>query len=98
MKTIITTVVATLISTAAAADISNNEALTRCLKQQTYSQKNFDNFDFSKAAGCHHKTIAANVQKENAALTVLLKEKPYYGGDGSGWYKSVETYGTTTIR
>ena len=26
--------------------ISNNEALTRCLKQQTYSQKNFNTFNF----------------------------------------------------
>lgn len=98
MKTIITTVVATIISTAAAADISNNQALSQCLKTQKYQQQDFNSFDFTKAASCHHKTVAANVQTENDKLTALLKEKPYYGGDGSGWYKSVETYGTKSIR
>lgn len=98
MKTIITTIVATLISTAAAADISNNQALDQCLKAQNYRQQDFNTFNFVKAAGCHQKTIAKNVQKENNEIVTLLNEKPYYGGDGSGWYKSVETYGTKSIR
>lgn len=84
----------TLIPVLAYADTANNQAINRCLKQQGYSIQNFDNFSFEKAAKCHLKTVSDTADKENAELTVFLKENPHYKGDGSGWYKSVEIYGT----
>lgn len=75
-----------------------NQATKSCLKQSNYSQQNFNTFNFVAAAACQQKTVAANIDKEDAKYVALLKDKPYYGGDGSGWYKSVETYGTVTMR
>ena len=95
MKTLL--IIALLSSTAVLAE-TNNAAFDCCLKQQQYTQQNFDNFDFGKLASCHHKTIAANVQKENDEIVALLREKPYYGGDGSGWYKSTEIYSTKRLK
>lgn len=75
-----------------------NQATKSCLKQSNYSQQNFNTFNFVAAAACQQKTVAAKADKENAELVALLKDKPYYGGDGSGWYKSVEIYGTVNMR
>lgn len=74
-----------------------NQATKSCLKESKYSQQNFNTFNFVAAAACQQKTVAANVQQENAKITALLKDKPYYGGDGSGWYKSVEIYSTKSL-
>lgn len=95
-KILLATIIAVASAGVYAGDV--NQATARCLKQLNYSQKNFDTFDFVAAAACQQKTVAANVQKENTEVVTLLKDKPYYGGDGSGWYKSVEVYGTRSMR
>lgn len=95
-KLLLATIIAVASAGAYAGDV--NQATKNCLKQLNYSQKNFDTFNFVAAAACQQKTIAANIDKKDAEYLALLKDKPYYGGDGSGWYKSVETYGTGNMR
>ena len=83
-----------LLSMPVLADTSNNQALESCLKEQKYNKQNFNSFNFELAAKCHYKTVADKVVKENQELSAFLKANPHYGGDGSGWRKTVEVYST----
>jgi len=56
----------------------NNEALKRCLEQTGYNQKNFDTFDFSKAAACHSAYRIGKQKEEYAELRDFLKHNPRY--------------------
>ena len=82
----------TLLSASATAGV--NDATVNCLKSTNYSQQNFNTFNFYKAAKCQQEYVVGVIDKQDAEYVALIKDKPYYGGDGSGWYKGVDVYST----
>ena len=77
MRAIIATVALCLFASAAHAN-ENNQVMKACLLMNGYTPEKFDQFDFSKAAGCYHKWKAQRNAEELAELRNFLKHNPRY--------------------
>ena len=77
MKTFIIVLIASVWATGAMAN-ANNQAMKDCLTQANYNPKNFDTFDFSKAAACHSKYRVGVQEAKNAELRDFLDANPRY--------------------
>ena len=72
---------------ASAYEVSNNDALKGCLAINGYTPEKFDQFDFSKAAGCFHDFKSQKHAEEMAELRDFLKHNPRYRYPGQSMNK-----------
>jgi len=56
----------------------SNQAMKGCLVINGYHPKDFDTFDFNKAAGCFHNWKVNQERQELAELRDFLKHNPRY--------------------
>ena len=56
----------------------SNNVMKNCLEASGYSLEKFDEFDFSKAAGCHSDYRASKNEAELAELRDFIKHNPRY--------------------
>ena len=66
---------------------ADNIATKACLNQTGYSIKNFDTFDWSKAAACHSDYRVGVQQAEYAEMRDFLKHNPRYRVPGQSQNK-----------
>ena len=66
------------VTTARAEPITNNTAIKGCLAINGYHPKDFDTFEWNKAAGCYHNWKAEQNRQELAELRDFLKHNPRY--------------------
>lgn len=66
------------VSTAQANPITTNTAITGCLAINGYHPKDFDTFEWNKAAGCFHNWKSERQREELAELRDFLKHNPRY--------------------
>ena len=74
-------------ASASAYEVSTNDALKGCLAINGYTPEKFDQFDFSKAAGCFHDFISQKHAEEMAELRDFLKHNPRYRYPGQSMNK-----------
>lgn len=72
---------------ASAYEVSTNDALKGCLVINGYTPEKFDQFDFSKAAGCFHDFQSQKHAEEMAELRDFLKHNPRYRYPGQSMNK-----------
>jgi hypothetical protein len=75
-KTLLTALFCLLASAAISSD--NNQALKGCLEINGYTPKEFETFNFSKAAGCYQNYKSQKNAEELAELRDFLKHNPRY--------------------
>jgi len=68
----------------------NNEALKLCLDAYGYNLKNFDTFDFSKAAACHSNKKEKKKIKLQEEQREFLKKRPWFRGTNWKWEEKAE--------
>lgn len=78
-----------MLATPAMANQSN-EALKLCLDAYGYNLKNFDTFDFSKAAACHSKYRVERKIKLEQENREFLKQRPWFRGTNWKWQDKAE--------
>ena len=62
----------------AATASQSNQALKYCLEKYNYNQKDFNTFDFNKAAACHSDYRIGKMKAEYAEMRDFLKHNPRY--------------------
>ena len=80
-------IIALCLVSSIAASSQNNDAAKWCLERHNYDQKNFDTYDFSKAASCFSNYINEKNKQEQEELRDFLKHNPRYTVPGQSLNK-----------
>lgn len=85
LKTKLLLILASLFVYSTAYASESNLAAKECLLASGYTPEKFDEFDFSKAAGCYADWRSGDMRRDHIALRMFLESKPWYKGPGWDW-------------